>query len=131
MALADHIDAVAAAIGPWLQRTRKAAGLTQEQAAERSGVKLDVVAKAEQGRNVRASNLVALLLTYDADIRTIHVADPAAGGAGYIDLMARLRESLLEQKKARRVAERSPDSEYQPKRSASAAKKGGPKRRAG
>lgn len=76
--------------GPWLQTMRKRAGLTQEQAAQRSGVSISVVRDVEQtGSPPDLVNFLPLVMAYRAEdalvnqIREWRAADgQAVGGNG-------------------------------------------------
>lgn len=67
----------ASQIGRWLKQAREAAKLTQHQAAEKSGVGYGVVTSAEQGRDPLATNFLALVKLYNADVKVLLSGRPA------------------------------------------------------
>jgi len=62
----------ASQIARWLRQQRDAAGLSQGEAAKKAGLNSDAISKWErEEKGIMAESFVALVLAYDADIRTI------------------------------------------------------------
>lgn len=91
-------------LGPALRRLReKAAGLTQIQVAERTGISQGRLSRYETGRKVPdLSTLDRLLTCYGADLEGLNRALKEAQGApppvaaSDPELMARIRSALVE-----------------------------------
>lgn len=95
----------ASQIARWLRKAREAAGLSQSEAARRSGVTADAISKWERGeKGIMAENFVSLAVVYGVTFEDMPNANIDAIGMSTGNVLYQFPSGTL----GRRVAEPGP-----------------------